>query len=156
VAVGVPVLSVFLWCWLFHSVPRQHFDRLLAGDASVEVTSAVIFGQQQPSIEITDAEAVRFLTHALRTAEHQGHVPKHHGISYSLGLKLRGSLGAVYVSVDAPDDAVGWTVGYPMDDIGDPKYYWLPFTDETPESILAATARMKSAHRPPTSKPTTP
>jgi hypothetical protein len=138
----VCVVGVACFGWdRFQAEPRRRFQRLLRGDARVEVASLIVTGQER-RIELTDPESVRYLTVAFRSAVKEGHVPTHNGFSYYAEVQL-GSVGFALIGFDAADDEDGVTVAFPIEEFGDPTYYWVPFPEPRPAQVSAALDLMR-------------
>ena len=128
--------------------PEQHPNlyRLLRGDGEISVSSVSISGQGQQQ-EVTDPDSLQYLSIALRRAEDEGYVPNSHGrrrgLSYYGRLRLSPA-GTVLVGLMVPDGADGLILGYPMDGIEDPTYYWVPLPQPMPEGLTEVIRRMKN------------
>jgi hypothetical protein len=141
---GVAVVTIGLGCllyWLFASVPRRQFDRLLAGDERVEITSVTITSNTQRSV-IDDPESLRYLTDLFRAATHERSPSSISGTDFQLGLRMN-TIGTYTASIHIPDDRNGFVLRYPIDTFDDPGYYWLPFTQPAPATLRNALNQMK-------------
>lgn len=141
---SVALVTIGLGCllyWLFASVPHRQFDRLISGDDRVEITSVIIASNTRRSV-IDDPESLRYLTDLLRTATQEQSLSSISGSDFQLGLRMN-TIGTYTASIRIPGDRDGFVLRYPIDTFDDPRYYWLPFTQPAPATLLNALNQMK-------------
>jgi hypothetical protein len=113
---------------------QRAFDRLLAGDRQVAVSSVLITGQGK-RVLLDDVESARYLTDSFRSVQRD---PPHLGITYTAEVRLS-SGGSVKVGLYIPEDGDGVAMSWPLDSLTqDPTYYWLPLPEPVPPTIAAA------------------
>jgi hypothetical protein len=134
--------------WFTYYLPRRDFERLVAGDTEIEITSIAIVGQGQ-ELAVTDAAALKYCAHAFRSALKMGYVPylgkgDRIGNTYYADIGL-GAARPVKVTCNVPDNVEGMNIGYPADGLGDPIYYWLELPQPVPPAVSATLARMRKS-----------
>jgi hypothetical protein len=150
-ALGVAVLGlaacvIVISCWLYWRAelkPTRDLERLLGGDAGIEISSICISGPGI-TIEMRDRTTTEYLARAFCNAIDEGYVPERHGRPYYARVEF-GYGQSVKIGLTLPDNADGLTILYPIDSfwMNDPKYYWVALPTPMPKVLADAIKRMK-------------
>jgi hypothetical protein len=135
---AVATAAVFGW-WSSWHYSRESYQRLLAGDNNVELSSLVIEGQGR-RIFLNDPAATRYLAKAFRSAS-QGW-PHKFGTSYIVKVTFV-SGGSVEIGLDVPAEEGGVTITSALGVDADPTYYWVELPEPMPAALSAALGRMR-------------
>jgi hypothetical protein len=129
--------------WNLLSAQRDNrFRSLLRGDSVVTISLMTVHGHGE-RYEFSDESALDYLTKSFRNAKYEGFVPAHSGgVSYESVLDI-GTMLSLRVGLSLASDSSGVTVAFPVDRIGDPEYYWVPFDQPVPSNIQRALAAMQ-------------
>jgi len=128
-------------CSYFVEEPNRAVVRLFNGDDRVAVNAITVYGQGR-SIELKDAESVRYLTAALRNADRNWQTPEHeHSVSYAMLLHF-GYLKYGNVKIGAGKDEDGVIAGYDSGS-GDLLNHWIAFPKPIPEPVSDMLKRIR-------------
>ncbi len=107
--------------------------RLLDGDHELDLRSITIWGKGK-HFEITDAETLRYLSRAFRSAVNEGYIPTNHGTIYQAYVRV-GSFGSTRVGIEVLDGKEGINLGYIKTTFDDPTNYWIAFPEPRPAPV---------------------
>jgi hypothetical protein len=133
---------ISVW-WLLWYHPHDQFERLLAGDNTIKITSLNITGQGR-HVVVEDDQSAEYFTVAFRSASRP-----HHGLGTTYTAVITLGFGtSVQTCLYVPTDAKGLTVAFPVDGFQDPVFYWVQLTEPMPESVTSILRQLRPVQIP--------
>jgi hypothetical protein len=139
--IAIPVsLIVLYWASLFQA--QRTYERLIAGDQTVRLSSVVVKGHGK-RIVLNDPASLDYLATAMRSTGGLRAEPRF-GLTYIATLEFV-SGGSVEIGMYFPSEGNGITISS-VDDLGlgtDPYYYWLDLPGPLPNQVNDMIIKLK-------------
>jgi hypothetical protein len=141
------VIAVFLvstgifagyFYWLYSVKPYEEFDQLLSGSEDIEIVRVEIAGQRKEAV-ISDPKATSYLSQRVRAGGRRG---DEHGFSYTATFFLS-SGSSVHGSIDIPENKGFFNMYYPIDTLGEGRFYTIWLSDPIPASLAGTFERLR-------------
>jgi hypothetical protein len=136
----VVLIAIVIFVWHKYSMHQTDL-RVLFERSPPPIDSVTIKGQGKRLV-LSGPDVSAYLAKAFRSAVPGGNVAHTRGHSYYMHITLEDGR-VIFVGCDCPGGSEGWNVGFPMDSLADPEYYWVPLAEPMPKLVASVMQEMR-------------